>query len=70
MRRNLHPLTVAEEDTFLHILLSYDKIYVSTAIRLTKAYLAERGMFSPSTRETIERFAHNWKKRNNVRKVA
>lgn len=70
MRRNLHPLTVAEEATFVDVLLAYEGIRVSQAVRLTKMYLAKRGLFSPSLKMTFERFAHNWKKWNKVREVA
>ena len=69
MRRNLHPLTVAEEATFVDVLLAYEGIRVSQAVRLTKTDLAKRGLFSPSLEMTFERFAHNWKNWNKVREA-
>lgn len=62
-------LTLAEKATFVDVLLSYERISVSRAVRLTKMDLIRRGLFSPSSKRTFERFAHNWKTWNKTREI-
>lgn len=59
-----HGLTHDEEKAFLKFLLSPKQISIGSAIRLTKFYLSQRGIDSPSHPMTFRRFAERWRAKN------